>query len=431
MKSTFAEPSRMDIPRPHIAKQKRRRRITIGVVTVLALGGITFGLSRLEQAVPSVDKGLLLFDNVKRGPMRRTVRGNGTLVPEQIQFVQADTEGRVERIYIQAGAEVHPDTIILELSNPELKQAAFDAEWQFKAAEAQLARLKVQLESDRLSQEAVLLSLRAEATQADLEAQADEALAKSGLVAAITQKKSRAHAEDLKARVEIEKKRLDFAVQTSKSQLAVQEADVQKYTSQHQLKLKQVANLQVRAGIEGVLQQVGDTQTLQSGQRISPSATLAKVVVPTKLKAEIKVAETQAKDVARGQKVEVDTRNGTVAGHVIRIDPAAQNGTVLVEVKLDGALPKGARPDLSVDATIELELLEDVLHMGRPVLPQSEGSVGMFKVTEGGKYAERVTVKLGRTSVSEIEIVEGLQVGDRLILSDMGQWDAYKKVRID
>ncbi len=421
----------MDIARPDIARKKRKRRILFGAIGVLAIGSITFALSRLEQAVPRVDKAILLFDNVKRGSFLRDVHGNGTLVPEQIQFVQSDTDGRVERIFMQAGAEVEPESVILELSNPELKQAAFDAEWLLKGSEATLERLKVQVESDRLAQESALATLRANAKQAELEAEADEILVKDGLVAAIAQKKSRANADDLNGRVEIERKRLAILVESSKAQLAVQEAEVQKNRAQLALKQKQVAGLLVRAGIAGVLQQIGDLVPLQAGQRVAPSATLAKVVVPTKLKAEIKVAETQAKDVTRGQRVEIDTRNGKVPGHVVRVDPAVQNATVLVEVKLDGPLPKGSRPDLSVDGTIELERLTDVLYVGRPYQSQADSTLGLFKVIEGGRYAVRLPIKLGRTSVSSVEVVEGLQAGDQIILSDMSQWDSYQKVRID
>jgi HlyD family secretion protein len=419
----------MDIARPDLARKRRRQRILLVAVGLVALTAISFALARLEPAAPLVENPWL--DTVKRGQMLRQVRGNGTLVPEQVQFVQADTGGTVERIFIQPGAEVEPDTVVLELSNPELRQQAFDSEWAARAADAQLARLKVTLESDRLQQESLLASLRSDAKQAELDARADEELGKSGLVPVITQQKSRARADDLAARVLIDEKRLQFAADSAKSQLAVQEAEVEKFRAVRDLRQRQLANLMVKAGITGVLSQLGDREVLQSGQRVAAAATLAKVVVPTKLKAEIRIAETQARDVTRGQKVDVDTRNGIVPGHVVRVDPAVQNGTVLVEVKLDGPLPRGARPDLSVEGTIELERLDDALHVGRPVQGQPDSTVGLFKVLPDGKHAARISVKLGRASVSTIEIVEGLQEGDRVILSDMSQFDAHNRVKLN
>lgn len=421
----------MDIARPDLARQRRRRRILWAVTGVGLLIVISVFLARLEPAVPSVDRGTLWTNSVQRGEFLRQVRGNGTLVPEQIQFVQAETGGTVERIFIQPGAEVTAESVILELSNPELKQQAFDAEWAAKAADAQLAKLTVTLESERLAQESAVVSLRADAKQALLESRANEVLARDGLVPGLEMERAKAKAEDLAARVVIEEKRLKFTADSAKSQLAVQEADVEKLRAVRDLRRRQFEGLLVKAGIAGVLSQLGDREVLQSGQRVAPSATLAKVVVPTRLKAEIRVAETQAKDVTRGQKVEVDTRNGIVPGHVVRVDPAVQNGTVLVEVKLDGPLPKGARPDLSVEGTIELERLSDVLFVGRPVQGQPESTVGLFKLTENGSRAERVTVKLGRSSVSLIEVIEGLAVGDTVILNDMSQYDSHNKLRLN
>ena len=371
------------------------------------------------------------MDTVKRGQMLRQVRGNGTLVPEQIQFVQADTDGRVERILILPGAEVKPDTILMELSNPELKQAAFDAEWQLRAAEAQLTKLNVQLESDRLTQKAAIATLKSDFEQAKLEAEADENLKQGGLVAILTAKRSKAKADDLGSRLEIEEERLRISVDSARAQVAAQEADLEKARALLALKGRQVEALQVRAGIPGVLQQIGDIATLQVGQRVTPSATLAKIVQPTKLKAEIKIAETQAKDILIGQVASIDTRNGIIPGKVIRVDPSVQNGTVTVDVKLEGPLPRGARPDLSVDGTIELERLDDVLYVGRPVQGQSESTIGIFKVIESGRGAVRVIVKLGRSSVSTIEVLQGLAVGDQVILSDMSAWDGHERVKLN
>jgi len=421
----------MDIARPDQSRKRRRRRLLLGATAVAVIGLITVGLSKLQPAAPSVEKGSIWMDTVKRGQMLRQVRGNGTLVPEQIQFVQADTDGRVERILILPGAEVKPDTMLLELSNPELKQAAFDAEWQLKAAEAQLIKLKVQLESDRLTQKAATATLKSDFEQAKLEAEADESLCKLGLVPILVSKRSRAKADDLGTRLEIEEERLRISVDSAKAQVAAQEADLEKAKALLTLKRKQVEGLQVRAGIAGVLQQIGDLTTLQVGQRVTPSATLAKIVQPTRLKAEIKIAETQAKDVLIGQVASIDTRNGIIPGKVIRVDPSVQNGTVTVDVGLEGALPKGARPDLSVDGTIELERLDDVLYVGRPVQGQAESTVGIFKLIDGGKGAVRVSVKLGRSSVSTIEIVQGLTVGDQVILSDMSTWDGHDRVKLN
>ncbi len=422
--------SGMDIARPDLIRRRRRLRVLWSGVGLGAVVIISLLISRMEPAVPSVERGTLWTNAVQRGEMLRQVRGNGTLVPEQIQFVQAETGGTVERIFIQPGAEVHPDSIIMELSNPELRQQAFDAEWAVRAAEAQLTKLKVSLESERLAQESALASLRADAKQAVLESRANEALAADGLVPAIEMERAKAKAEDLLARVEIEVKRLRFTGDSAQAQLAVQQAEVEKLRAVRDLRLRQVGSLAVKAGIEGVLSQLGDREVLQSGQRVAPSATLAKVVVPTRLKAEIRVPETQAKDVTRGQKVEVDTRNGLVPGRVVRVDPSVLNSTVLVEVQLEGPLPKGARPDLSVEGTIEIERLHDVLYVGRPVQGQPGTTVGLFKVTENGTRAERVPVRLGRSSVSYIEVVGGLAAGDSVILNDMSQYDSHSKLRI-
>lgn len=420
----------MDIARPDLKRARNRRRVlfSLGGLAVLAL--ITLGLARLEPAAPRVDRAQVWTDTVKRGDIPRQVRGNGTLVPEQIQYVQADTDGRIERIHVLAGAVVQPDTLILELSNPELEQQAFDLEWQLKAAEAQLRQLKVQLESERLTQESTIASLRADHTQAALDAEADSILAKDGLVPDLTMKRSRAKAEDLEQRLAVEQKRLFIKGDSDQAQLAVQEAELEKLRASLALRREKVAALKVRAGIEGVLQSVGDgRETLQVGQRMGPGATLAKIVQPTKLKAEIKIAETQARDVQIGQQAVIDTRNGLIKGVVTRVDPAVLNGTVTVDVKLEGALPRGARPDLSVDGTIELELLEDVLYVGRPVNGQPDATIGLFKVNADGE-AERVSVKLGRSSVSTIEVLEGLSTGDVVVLSDMSQWDEFSRIKL-
>jgi HlyD family secretion protein len=421
----------MDVARPDIARRKKRQRLVYSLVAVIALAAVTLGLSQLKPAAPTVEKSSIWTDTVKRGEMLRQVRGNGTLVPEQIQFVQSETDGRVERILIKPGAEVAADTILMELSNAELKQAVFDAEFSVKIGEAQLARLKVQLESDKLTQKASVATLKSESEQARLVAEADENLSKRGLVPVLTARQTRAKANDLLGRVEIEEERQRIAEDSVAAQIAAADAELEKTRAQLALKKRQQAALQVRAGIDGVLQQIGDTQMLQVGQRITPSATLAKIVQPTKLKAEIKIAETQARDILIGQLASIDTRNGVIPGRVVRVDPSVVNGTVTVDVKLDGELPRGARPDLSVDGTIELERLDDAVYVERPVQGQPDSTVGLFKLVEGGRGAVRVQVKLGRTSVSTIEIIQGLEVGDQVILSDMSAWNGHDRVKLN
>ena len=419
----------MDIARPDISRQKRRRRIINVVIGLAVLALITVGLSRLKPALPTMD-GPAFTDTVKRGQMLREVHGNGTLVPEEIRWITATSPGRVENILLLPGVTVEADTVLVELSNPELEQATFEAESQWHAAEAQSERLKVQLDSERLTQRSVIASLKSDLAQAKIEAEADEDLLKDGLVPNLTAKRTRSRANELQDRHELEQERLTMSAKSTSAQLRVQEAEVERLRKQYELKQRQLAALKVRAGIAGVLQRLGDEKPLQAGQQLAIGANIARMANPAKLKAEIKVAETQARDVQFNQKVMIDTRNGFVPGHVVRIDPAVQNGTVTVDVTLDAPLPRGARPDLSVDGTITLENLEDVLHVGRPVNGQAESLVSLFKVVDGGKRAVRVRVKLGRTSVSVIEVTQGLEVGDQIILSDMSQYDSHEQVRL-
>src|SRR5687767_9076061 len=363
----------MDKPiSPVLRKRRQTRRWLIAVAAGVLLALVTLGLSQLQPAIPRVEKASLFFGTVQRGEMLRQVRGNGSLVPEQIQFVQAETDGRIERILVQPGAAVTAETILMELSNPELQQAAFDAEWQLKGAEAQLTRLRAQLENERLALKSAVAALKAEASQAELEAKANDALAKEKLVSALDQQRWRGKAEELRERLAIEEERLKTSARSTEAQLAVQQAEVERATAVLARKRQQVAALRVHAGVEGVLQQIGDLVPLQVGQRITPAATLAKIVEPKRLKAVLRVPETQVRDVQIGQLAEIDTRNGIVPGRVIRIDPAALNGSVTVDVKLEGPLPRGARPDLNVDGVIELERLESVLYVGRPVQGQGE-----------------------------------------------------------
>jgi HlyD family secretion protein len=417
----------MDIARPSQARQKRLRRILYGTSGLAAVLLITLGLSRLKPAAPKVDRATVVIEAVKRGPMLRQVHGIGTLVPEEIRWIPATTEGRVERIVVLPGTIVKSDTVILELSNPEAELQALDAESQLRAAEAQYTELKVRLESQRLDQEAAAARVQADYHQARLRADADTQLAKEGIIADITLQISTVAANELANRHRIEEQRLSINDESVKAQLAVQEAQVEQRRALARLRRNQFLALRVRAGMDGVLQQV----PVEVGARVSPGANLARVAQPGKLKAVVKVAETQARDIQPGQSASVDTRNGVITAHVIHVDPAVQNGTVTVDLGLDGALPKGARPDLSVDGTVELERLDDVLYMGRPAQAQADGLVGLFKVAEGGAEATRVKVKLGRSSVSVIEVVEGLKQGDQVVLSDTSAWDAYDRIRLN
>ena len=419
--------SGMDIARPHIAKQKRRRRILFASGGVLALIVITVALSHLKPAVPSVDRSTVWVDTVKRGPMVREVRGLGTLVPEEIRWIPANTEGRVEKIVVRPGTQVKADTVILELSSPELEQAAHDAESKLKAAEAEFTTLQAKLQRDLLDQESNTARVHSEYQQARMESETNEQLKKNGLVAELQYKTAQVKAAELANRDAIEEKRLNFARDSIDPQLASKQAEVDQVKAAAQLKLDQVEALHVKAGMNGVLQQM----PVDVGQRVKIGDNLARVADPTKLKAEIKIAETQAKDIQIGEKATIDTRNGVVTGHVTRVDPAVEQGTVKVDAQIDGELPRGARPDLTIDGTIELERLDDVIYVGRPAFGQENNTVSIFKLVSGSSEAVRTPVKLGRSSVNSIEIVNGLQPGDQVILSDTSAWDAHERIRLN
>jgi len=419
--------SGMDIARPHIAKQKRRRRILFAAGGALALIVITVALSHLKPAVPSVDRSTVWIDTVKRGPMVREVRGLGTLVPEEIRWIPANTEGRVEKIVVRPGTQVKADTVILELSSPELEQAAHDAESKLKAAEAEFTTLQAKLQRDLLDQESTTARVHSELEQARMESETNEQLKKNGLVAELQYKTAQVKAAELANRDAIEQKRLNFARDSIEPQLASKQAEVDQVKAAAQLKLDQVEALHVKAGMNGVLQQL----PVDVGQRVKIGDNLARVADPTKLKAEIKIAETQAKDIQIGEKATIDTRNGVVTGHVTRVDPAVEQGTVKVDAQIDGELPRGARPDLTIDGTIELERLDDVIYVGRPAFGQENNTVGIFKLVSGSSEAVRTAVKLGRSSVNSIEIVNGLQPGDQVILSDTSAWDAHERIRLN
>ena len=430
---SFDRQSRMDKPiAPEIRRRRRQRRWLMG--SLIALGAVlgTLGLSRLKPAAPLVERSSVWMDTVKRGEMLRQVRGNGTLVPEDIRWIPTVNAGVVERILVLPGTAVKADTVLVELSNPELDQEAFEAESQLKAGKADLANLGVALASQKLTQQAAVATAQANHVNAQADFEINEQLGKSGLVAAITVKQSRIKTEQFAKLLEIEQQRLEMSADAAKAQLATQAEKIAQLNGLLELKRRQIEGLRIRAGMEGVLQRLGNSTTpLQVGQQISAGALVARVASQTKLKATIKIAETQARDIQLDQAAEIDTRNGVIPGHVIRVDPAVENGTVTVDVALDGSLPRGARPDLSVDGNIQLERLEDVLYVGRPVQSQSDSTVGLFKLADNGKGAVRVPVKLGRSSVSTIEVIEGLQVGDQVILSDMSQWDAHERLRLE
>lgn len=417
----------MDIARPNVAKEKRRKRIIYGVIAAVVLIGITVGLSRLKPAAPTVERNLVWIDTVKRGPMVRQVRGLGTLVPEEIRWIAARTQGRVDKIILRPGALVQPGTLILELSNPDVVSNAANAESALRAAEAQLTNLRVQLESQLLQAEAAAARAKSNYETTKLRADVQQELFRDGLVSDLELKLAMATAADGAVNHTIEQKRYAFAQESIKPQLAVQEAEVERLRSLARLRMDELEALKVRSSMNGVLSAL----PVEVGAQVQPGSNLARVADPSKLKAEIRIAETQAKDIAIGQLSMIDTRNGIVEGRVARIDPAVQNGTVLVDVTIVNELPRGARPDLSVDGTIELERLDDVIYVGRPAFGQEKSTVGIFKLAAEGSEAVRTQVQLGRSSVNTIEIVQGLQPGDRVILSDMSPWDANDRIRLN
>ena len=418
----------MDIQRPSNARAKKIRRIIYAAVAFLLIGGVSYGLSRLRPAAPTVDRATIWTDDVKRGPMLREVRGLGTLVPEDIRWIPAQTNATVERIVLRPGAIVHPNSVILELRDPQLQRDLLDAEYLLKGAEADYANLKVQVNSQLMNQKSTEASVRSEYEQEKIQHEVDEKLAKEGIGSDVTARLSKVKEEQLAIRLQLEVERTRVATDAAAAQLAAQEAKVEQERVLYNLKKSQYDALHLRAGIEGVLQLV----PVEEGQQVTPGTNLARVADPKKLKAEIKIPETQAKDVVIGQKATIDTRNGVVDGHVSRVDPSVQNGTVTVDVAIDKPFPpgSGARADLSVDGTVELENLKDVLYVGRPVNGQSDSTIGLFKLVDDGSEAMRVNVKLGRSSVNTIEIRDGLKVGEKVILSDMSQWDAFDRIRL-
>jgi HlyD family secretion protein len=416
----------VDIARPAtVAKRKKIKRAIVATSGLVVIIIITIGVSRLKPAAPSVDRAAVWVDTVKRGPMLRLVRGSGTLVPEDIRWINTTTQGRVERILLRPGATVTPTTVILELSNPELKQSVQDAQLAHQSALAAYENRRAELEKALLQQQSELATVETTYNNSVMNLEAQEELLKDGLVSDLSVKQIRSQTADLKNRLAIAQKQLENTQNGIKSQLAPQEAEVAQRSAQYRLRVQQLEDLKVKAGMPGVLSQV----PVEVGQQVGPGTNLARVADPTRLKAEVRIAETQTKDIRIGQVAEVDTRNGIIPGRVIRIDPASQGGTVGVDISLEGDLPPGARPDLSVDGTITLERLADVIKVGRPAFGQENSTVMLFKL-DGTGEAHRVQVRLGRTSVNEIEILEGLEPGDQVILSDMSAQDAYDRIRL-
>jgi HlyD family secretion protein len=414
----------MDIPRPENKKRKRIRQIAIGSATAVTLAIITIGLSRLEPAAPSVDRDTLYTASVQRGEMLRQVRGPGTLRPREIRWIAAQSAGRVERVIVRAGAVVEPDTVLAELSNPDLMRQAEEARYGLEASKAESKELELTLRSQELDQRAAVAQARAAYEAARLQAEAERA---AGVVAELTVRRSELQAEQLKATYDIEIERLNQFGDTVDAQIAARRARLAQDQNAYDRMREQVESLLVRAGLAGVVQQV----LIEEGEQVQPGANVARVARPDELQAELRIPETQARDVVVGQLVAVDTRNGIVDGKVIRIDPAVIDGTVQVDVELVGKLPRGARPDLSVDGTIEIERLTDVIYTGRPAYGQPNSKITLFKLVDGGRYAVRVPVELGRTSVNNVEIVQGLLPGDEVILSDTSAWDDNDRIRLN
>jgi HlyD family secretion protein len=414
----------MDIPRPELKARKRKRQLTIGVAAGAALLVGAYFISQLDPAAPSVSRASVWVDSVREGEMLREVRGPGTLVPREIRWISAQSSGRVERIVVRPGAAVTADTVLIEMSNPDLKRQAEEARYELEAAKAELTELELKLRSEQLDQRAAVASARAAFEGARLQAEAEKA---SGVVPGLQVRRSELLAEELKTSLEVEEERLAQFAGSMAAQVAARQARLAQDKNAYERVLEQIDELSVRAGVAGVLQQVA----VEEGEAVDPGASVARVARPDELQAELRVPETQARDVQLGQLVRVDTRNGIVEGLVSRIDPAVRDGTVQVDVELTGKLPHGARPDLSVDGTIEIERLPLVVYTGRPAYGQPNSTISLFKLVEDGRYAVRVPVQVGRTSVNAVEIVQGLAPGDEVILSDTSAWDDNERIRLD
>jgi RND family efflux transporter MFP subunit len=406
--------------------KRTRRYVAYALAGTALLVGATVGLRRLRAAAPTVERATVWMDTVQRGPMVREVLGQGTLVPEEIRWLAAKANARVERVLVKPGAQIKPDTVIVELSNSDLQLQALEADRQLAQGEADMATLQAKLNAEKLAQQSTVATIESDLADARRRARADEELAKKGFLSELEQGQTLGRATELAGRLQFEKKRLGAQSQGIAAQVAAQRAQVERLRSIAEFRRKEVEDLKLRSPIAGVLQEL----PLQPGQAVAAGGLLAKVARPDRLKAEVRIPETQAKDVLIGQKASIDTRNGVVPGHVVRIDPAATAGTVLVDVTLDGALPAGARPDLNIEGTIEIERLTSVLYVGRPAVGQPGATVGLFKLDIDGSTAERTPVKLGASSVKSVQILGGLKEGDRVILSDMSQWDQVDRIRL-
>ncbi len=418
----------MDIARPEFKERKRRRQIATAAVVVVVVAALTVVVYRLRPAAPTVERGTVWTDSVKRGSMLRQVRGIGSLVPSQESVLQipAETEATIIRIRMLPGSLVNADSILVEMSDPQVEQAAVDAHLQWKAAEAEYQSQRMKLESDLMNQKAGAATVKADYNQTQLQSQTDKALYDLGVISGLAYKASKSKADELTIRNGLEDQRLESTQKAIDAQLAQLQAKVDQMRVLAELKQKQLDALKVRAKIEGVLVEL----PLHVGQHVTPGTMLAKVVQPNHLMAELKVAETQARDVQIGEPASVDTHNGVITGTVMRVDPSVQNGTVTVDVKLVGELPKGARPDLSVDGTIDLERLDNVLYVGRPAFGQENSTISLFKLDGDERDATRVPVKVGRASVNSIQVIEGLHEGDKVVLSDMSRWDNTDRIRL-
>ncbi|HUZ05679.1 MAG TPA: HlyD family efflux transporter periplasmic adaptor subunit [Acidobacteriaceae bacterium] len=419
----------MDIARPDIKRSILRRRLGWFVVTVVLLAAATLFVMRLKPAAPTVDRSTVWTDVVHRGNMVRQVRGLGSLVPreDRMRLIPAETECTVVRILVLPGAHVKPDTVIMELANPQLTQEAQDTALQLKEAEADFQNTQVKLQGDLMDQKSSAADIHAQYQEAELQARTDQALYKLGVISGLTYSDSKSKSDGLATRNQLEGEKLTINQKALQTQLAVQTAKVAQARALAELKQRELNDLQVRAGIDGVLVDLPH----QLGEHVPMGTTLAKIVQPDQLKAALKIAETQARDIQIGQPAQIDTHNGIIPGTVTRIDPAVQNGTVTVDVQLDGPLPKGARPDLSVDGTIDLERMNDVLYVGRPAFGNENSTISLFKLDASGKYAVRVPVKVGRASVNAIQVLDGLHAGDTVILSDMSRWDNVDRIQLD
>jgi len=412
----------MDFPR--VKQPNRTKPMIITAAIVLVVG--TVGLAQLRPAAPTVERGTLWIDTVKKGEMLRQARGNGTLVPEDLRVVSALTAGRIDRVLVRPGALCELNTVLLEMSNPDVQLQSLDAERQVKLAEADLASLNASLESQRLAAVSTVAQARRDANEAERLLTVAQRLAGEGLTSTMEIDRAKDNLAEAKERLTSETDRLNLLTESLKAQLALRQSEVERLRAIARFQVERVASMTVRAGQKGVLQSL----SLQPGQWVNPGQELARVAGQERLKAVVRVPETQARDLAVGLKAEVDTRNGIVQGHVSNVDPGATNGSVGVDITIDGELPRGARPDLSVDATIELERLPDVVYVGRPADGSSETTVGLFVLEPDGRYAHRVQVALGRGSVNAIEVRSGLKPGDQVILSEMGRWDAVDRVKL-